>query len=78
MRITSGWYKVLLDRIKCLETELERKSKIIEHLIKENEMLVITSVSVPKDQLSSVYGKFGTNIDFPATTKVEKHENKLF
>ena len=52
MRITRRWYKALLDRIKCLETESERKSKIIEHLIKENEMLATTSVQIKKDQFS--------------------------
>lgn len=69
MKITRRWYKTLLDRIKCLETESERKSKIIEHLIKENEMLATTSVQIKKDQFSSKCGKFGANIDFPATTK---------
>ena len=58
-----------LDVVKTLEAERDHYKRSWEELLK--------CVNVKKDQLSSMYGETNS-IDFPATTKVEKPENKLF
>ena len=73
--------KFLLRIISDLEEKCKQKDATIAHLIKENELLSTQILIAQTSKLTATdLQRFKNlcNIDFPATTKVEKPENKIF
>ena len=69
------------DEIRNLTSECRTKDAIIKHLIDENSLLICNIVEAKTSKLTATdlqRFKEICKLDFPATTKVEKPENKIY
>lgn len=69
------------DEINKLTSECRAKDVVIKHLIDENSLLIQNIVECKMSKLTATElkrFKDACGLDFSATTKVEKPENKIY